>query len=146
MRVPPFRLAIFIGLLGLAGIDAVRAAETVQCDICVFGGTSAGVVAAVQAARAGQKVVLTEFGGHLGGMTSGGLGKTDIGNKTAIGGIAREFYRRVGHHYGSNEVWTFEPRVAEEVFNDMTREAGVPVYFHSRLASVKRKNSRVTEI
>jgi hypothetical protein len=100
----------------------------------------------VQAGRAGQKVVLTEFGGHLGGMTSGGLSQTDIGNKAAIGGIAREFYQRMGRHYGSNEVWKLEPHVAEEVFNDMTREAGVPVYFHARLASVKMKNARVAEI
>ncbi len=137
-----------IGLLSLvyAGLLSVRAAEIVRSDICVFGGTSAGVAAAVQAARSGQKVVLTEFANHLGGMTSGGLGKTDIGNKGAIGGISREFYRRVGRHYGTNEVWTFEPHVAEEVFNEMTREAGVRLYFRSRLASVKTKNRRVTEI
>jgi hypothetical protein len=104
------------------------------------------VAAAVQAARAGQKVVLTEFGGHLGGMTTGGLGKTDIGNKGAIGGIAREFYKRLGRHYGRNEAWMFEPHVAEDVFNDMVREAGVQVFFHARLASVNKKNSRLTEI
>ena len=79
-------------------------------------------------------------------MTSGGLGKTDIGNKGAIGGIAREFYKRLGHHYGTNEVWMFEPHVAEEVFNEMAKEAGVQVFFHARLALVDKKNSRLTEI
>ncbi|HEY3853220.1 MAG TPA: FAD-dependent oxidoreductase [Verrucomicrobiae bacterium] len=136
---------VFVSLI-CASFFSVHAAEIVSSDICVFGGTSGGVAAAVQAAKAGQKVVLTEFGNHLGGMTSGGLGKTDIGNKGAIGGIAREFYRRVGQHYGSNEVWTFEPHVAEAVFNEMAKEAGVHVYFNARLGSVKMKNSRVTEI
>jgi hypothetical protein len=125
---------------------SVGAAQIVQSDICVFGGTSAGVVAAVQEARAGHTVALTEFGSHLGGMSSGGLSQTDIGNKAAIGGIAREFYRRMGRRYGSNEVWKLEPHVAEDVFNEMIREAGVPVYFHARLASVKKKNKRVTQI
>ena len=136
------RFAVVFILLFCGSLISVRAAEIVRSDICIVGGTSAGVAAA----RAGQKVVLTEFGNHLGGMTSGGLGKTDIGNKAAIGGISREFYRRVGRHYGSNEVWIFEPHVAEEVFNEMAKEAGFRVYFNARLASVKIRNSRVTEI
>ncbi len=146
MRFPPRCIVAGILLFWMAAAALVPAAQVVECDICVFGGTSAGVVAAVQAARLGRKVVLTEFGGHLGGMTSGGLSQTDIGNKAAIGGIAREFYRRMGRHYGSNEVWKLEPHVAEDVFNDLTREAGVPVCFHARLAYVKMKNARVTEI
>src|SRR5687768_445304 len=73
-------------------------AQTAEFDIVVYGGTSGGVAAAVQAAHTEKKVVLLEFGSHLGGMTSGGLGQTDIGNKAAIGGISREFYRRVGKH------------------------------------------------
>ena len=61
----------------------------------VYGGTSAGVAAAVQAAQMGKSVVLIGPDNHLGGLTSGGLGSTDIGNKEAIGGMAREFYHRV---------------------------------------------------
>ncbi|HEX3720583.1 MAG TPA: FAD-dependent oxidoreductase [Verrucomicrobiae bacterium] len=146
MRASPLRLALFIGLLSIVEAANTRAVESVRSDICVFGGTCAGVVAAVEAARSGKTVVLTEFGGHLGGMTSGGLSQTDIGNKAAIGGIAREFYQRMGHHYGANEVWKFEPHVAEQVFNDMIHEAGVTVYLHARLASVEKTNGRVTEI
>jgi hypothetical protein len=138
--------ALFVVIYSGAGVALAQAAQIVRSDICVFGGTPAGVVAAVEAARARRTVVLTEFGGHLGGMTSGGLSQTDIGNKAAIGGIAREFYRRIGRHYGSNEVWKLEPHVAEGVFNEMTRGAGVPVYFHARLASVKMKNGRVRQI
>src|SRR5665213_1665524 len=121
-------------------------AEVIQGDGCVCGGTSAGVVAAVQAGRAGKTVVLTEFGNHLGGMTSGGLSQTDIGNKAAIGGISREFYRRMGRHYGTNEAWKLEPGVAERLFHDLIAESGARVFFQERLASVKKKKSRITEI
>jgi hypothetical protein len=76
-------------------------------------------------------------------MTTGGLGQTDIGNKAAIGGLAREFYRRVGHHYGTNEAWKFEPSVAEAVFQDLLREAGVRVYLHERLRTVGVRMARI---
>jgi len=123
-----------------------HAGQIVQSDICVFGGTSAGVIAAVEAAYEGRQIVLTEFGGHAGGMTAGGLSQTDIGNKAAIGGLAREFYQRLGRHYGTNEAWKFEPSVAERVFQDMLREAGVTVYFHQRLASVKTNRARIESL
>ncbi len=123
-----------------------RAAQTIPCDVCVFGATSAGVAAAVQAAREGRKVVLTEFGGHVGGLTAGGLSQTDIGNKDAIGGLAREFYQRLGRHYGTNEAWKFEPSVAERVFNDLLRDAGVHVYFHERIASVATNQARLQSL
>jgi hypothetical protein len=123
-------------------------------DIVIYGGTSAGVIAAVQAARMGSKVVLIEPGKHLGGMSSGGLGATDIGNKIAVGGLAREFYRRIRKHYnrpeswqfekrkdftgtghvrGEDTGWTFEPHVAEKVFQDLVRDFRVPVVFEQRL-------------
>src|SRR5258705_7563926 len=88
----------------------LRAAEVIESDICVYGGTAGGVAAAVQAARMGKTVVIAEFGNHIGGMTSGGLGETDIGNKAAIGGISREFYHRLALHYARDEAWQFEKR------------------------------------
>ncbi len=122
------------------------AAQKIESDICVYGGTAAGVVAAVQAVRMGKTVVLLEFGRHLGGMSSGGLSQTDIGNKAAIGGISRDFYVRMGQHYGTNEAWKLEPSVAESVFQDFVRESKIPVYFEQRLASVKKKGPRIVEI
>ena len=86
------------------------AAEVIKADLCIYGGTAGGVAAAVQAARMGKRTVLLEPGNHLGGMTSGGLGATDIGNKAAIGGIGREFYHRVAQHYAKDEAWQFEKR------------------------------------
>ena len=122
------------------------AAEPVY-DVVVYGGTSGGVVAAVQAARMGKSVVLIEPGRHLGGLTSGGLGATDIGNKQAIGGaVARVLSPRPsplsttptpgsrrratstrpasdGRSIDEDTMWSFEPHVAEAVFRDMLREA-----------------------
>ncbi len=118
-------------------------------DVAVYGGTSGGVAAAVQAARMGKKVVLIEPGKHLGGLTSGGLGATDIGNKRAIGGISHEFYRRLGKHYGEEEAWTFEPHVAEKVMNELVREAGVTVVLDERLdlaGGVKKSAARIATI
>jgi FAD-dependent oxidoreductase family protein len=118
-------------------------------DIVVYGGTSAGVAAAVQAVRMGKSVVLIEPGRHLGGLTTGGLGATDIGNKEAIGGIAREFYRRLGRHYGTAEAWTFEPHVAETVLGAMLKEARVPVVLGERLdleQGVRKEGGRIAAI
>jgi hypothetical protein len=137
---------ILRGFIFLWLASRLLADEVIQSDVCVFGATSAGVIAAVQAARDGESVVLTEFGNHVGGMTSGGLSQTDIGNKAAIGGIAREFYRRMGRHYGTNEAWKLEPSVAESVFKEMLGESKVPVYFHELLASVKKEGQRIAEI
>src|ERR1051326_1406243 len=131
-------------LLSLAA--SLCAGEILESDIVVYGGTSSGVAAAVQAARGGKKVVLLEFGMHLGGMTCGGLGQTDIGNKAAIGGISREFYQRVGKHYGKDEAWTFEPHVAEDIFFQMVNEAGVTLYLSQRLARVTKDGARIREI
>src|SRR5688500_15404486 len=80
--------------------------------IVIYGGTSGGVAAAVQGARMGKRCVLIEPTQHLGGLTTGGLGATDIGNKQAIGGIAREFYGRIWRHYNDPAAWRHETREA----------------------------------
>src|SRR5262249_13519530 len=97
-------------LLSLALVPSPARATSREFDVVVYGGTSGGVAAAVQAACMGKSVVLIEPGKHLGGLTSGGLGATDIGNKAAIGGLAREFYQRVKKHYADPLAWTFERR------------------------------------
>jgi hypothetical protein len=127
-------------------ISGSATAEMLKTDLCVYGGTAGGVAAAVQAARFGKKVILLEFGSHLGGMTSGGLGQTDIGNKGAIGGISREFYQRVGRKYGKDEAWTFEPHIAEQVLFEMINEAGVALYLEQRLSNVFKEGARIRSI
>ena len=124
-----------------------------NADIVVYGDASGGVTAAIQAARMNKKVILISQYGHLGGMTSSGLGWTDLGSDKILGGLSREFYHRLYSHYQKDEAWTqeeyakfhnkgqgdpalnhktklastFEPKVAEDIFNEMIKEAGVKV-------------------
>jgi hypothetical protein len=118
----------------------------VRSDICVYGGTSAGVAAAVRAARHGRSVVLVAFGRHLGGLTSSGLGATDAGKVEAIGGLSREFYRRVGAHYGKPESFGFEPHIAEAVFDAWVAEESIPVHREHRLSGVDVAGGRITAL
>ncbi|MDR2037527.1 MAG: FAD-dependent oxidoreductase [Bacteroidales bacterium] len=117
-----------------------------EIDICVYGGTSAGVIAAYTAKKMGKSVILIEPGKRLGGLSSGGLGQTDIGNKYAITGLARDFYRRLGDHYGKFEQWIFEPKVAEALFLDYIKKGEVDIMYDSRLVSVKKENGSIKEI
>lgn len=115
-------------------------------DVCVYGGTSAGVIAAYSAAKMGKKVILVEQGKHLGGLSSGGLGYTDIGNKYAITGLALDFYRKMGKHYGKFEQWIFEPHVAEKIFNDYLRGGNITVLFDYRIIRAEKNNGFIEKI
>ena len=121
-------------------------AVPIEADVVIYGGSAAGVAAACTAARLGKKAVVAEFGRHIGGLTSGGLGMTDIGNKAAIGGFSRDFYKRLGKHYGKPEAWFFEPSVAERELRALLDESKVPVKFNQRLANVKKDGARIGEI
>jgi hypothetical protein len=118
----------------------------IETDVCILGGTSIGVIAAVQLIKLGHSVVVAEFGLHLGGLSAGGLGATDIGNKQVIGGLSRQFYKDLGAHYGQEESWLFEPSEAEKIFNRYVRENGIAVHFEQHLASVKKDANRIVEI
>jgi hypothetical protein len=148
-------------------------AEATTHDLVIYGGTAAGVVAAVQGSRLGKSVVLIEPSQRLGGLTSGGLGQTDIGNKRAIGGLARDFYRSVRRHYDDpaawrwqsraeyrdsgqtrtaadeDAMWTFEPGVARKLLDDFIRHANVPVVYGERLnlaRGVEMRGHRIDRI
>ncbi|MBX3740574.1 MAG: FAD-dependent oxidoreductase [Akkermansiaceae bacterium] len=131
-------------------IHGALSAHPDEFDIVVYGGTSGGITAAVQAAKMGKKVVLVSPTAHLGGLTSSGLGWTDLGSTAILGGLSRDFYHRVYVHYSQQPNWTsirnlsgqgtaafnhttqvasiFEPKVAEAVFNEMLSEWNVPVF------------------
>ena len=115
-------------------------------DVCIYGGTSAGVVAAYSAAQRGLDVVLIEPTGHIGGMTSGGLGFTDIGNKQVIAGVAKQFYRKVGAHYGRLEQWIFEPSVAENIMREYIDHENIVVMESHRIRESHKNGTRITEI
>lgn len=156
--------SLHTALLLILATSALRAQtpQVIEADLCVYGGTSGGVAAAVQAARMGKSVVIAEPGRHLGGMTSGGLSAVDIGDPRSVGGIAREYFTKLAATAGVELAWdkpfvaegggpatggayAIEPHQAERVFNDMAREAGVKVHFNARLASVKKDGARITE-
>ena len=143
-------------------------------DIVVYGGTSSGITAAIQSSILGKKVLLIEPGHRIGGLTTGGLGQTDIGNKQAIGGISREFYQNIKSHYqkqenwkwqkresytdggqttsDSNEdaMWTFEPSAALKVFEDMiSKEKNITLVYSQRLnrkSGVKKSEGKISSI
>jgi len=140
----PLCLAFCVAALG--GTVTPVAAAVVEADLCIYGGTSAGVIAAVQASRMGKRAVIAEPGRHLGGLSAGGLGYTDIGNKGAIGGLSRAFYQRLGRHYGRPEAWVFEPSVAEREFNTLVQEARVRIFFGEELARVEKQGARLTRL
>ena len=158
--------AILLALLNCFTFSV--SAASIEADLCLYGGTSAGVIAAVQAAAMGKRVVLVEAGQHLGGMSVEGLGGTDIDNQPfrnspAVGGLALEFYRRVNAHYGRAErfeamlvaggketsLWRFEPHVAEAIWEAWVKEAGITVLRGHRLketAGVTKDGARITAL
>ncbi|MGI5288881.1 FAD-dependent oxidoreductase [Nonomuraea polychroma] len=116
-----------------------------QAEVVVYGATSAGVCAAVAAARLGLDTVLLEPGRHVGGMTSGGLGYTDIGDPRVLGGMAAEFRRAVAGAYGvaPGHYAGPEPHVAEEIFLSWLERAGVEVVFDAPLRTVVTSGDRI---
>lgn len=144
-----------------------------KADIIIYGGTSAGIVAAIQGSRMGKSVILIEPSGRIGGLTTGGLGQTDIGNKNAIGGISREFYQNIRKYYsdpsnwkwqkrseymekkqnqtsdGEDAMWTFEPSAAIKTYHDMLASTRIHMVYGERLKrknSVKKSGATITKI
>lgn len=113
--------------------------RVIETDVCIYGGTCSGVVAAIQTRRMGKQAVLLEFGKHVGGLTTGGLSHTDGGGASVCGGIAREFYSKAGQA-------NFRPSAAEKLFRDMLNEAGAEVHYLCHLDRVNKDGSRITSI
>jgi hypothetical protein len=141
-----------------------------QYDVVIYGGTSAGVAAAIQSSRLGKSVALIEPSQRIGGLTTGGLGATDIGNKQAIGGISYEFYCNIKKYYddpknwkwqtkeeyqqrrnASQEeaMWTFEPSAALSVYKKMIEKENIILFYGEKLnrkSGVKKSHNKILEI
>lgn len=164
-------LLICILLFSSSGLK--QELQNIEYDIVIYGGTSGGIAAAIQSSRMGKKVLLIEPTDRMGGLTTGGLGQTDIGNKQAIGGISREFYQNIRKHYenpanwkwqdkneyidggqtrtkeGEDAMWTFEPSAALHVYQNMIAEENVDLKYGKRLNrddGVKKNGSTINEI
>lgn len=117
-----------------------------EAQLIIYGATPAGITAAIQAKKQGLDVIIAEFSNHIGGITSNGLGATDFGAKEAIGGLSHEFYRKIGAYYGKEEQWTFEPKVAKQVFQDWLSSYEIPVYLKQHLQDVHVEGGRIKKI
>ncbi|MEI7828436.1 MAG: FAD-dependent oxidoreductase [Prolixibacteraceae bacterium] len=158
-----------------AGKMPVINPKALSADIVIYGGTSAAIIAAVEAVHSGKSVLVVSPDMHLGGLSSGGLGFTDTGNKSVIGGLSREFYHRVWLHYndssawkwekhsefgnkgqgtvamdGENRtMWIFEPHVAEAVFEELVKENSIRVLRNEWLdrdKGVEKKEGRIVSV
>ena len=166
-------LGVIVALLSSASPSPTSATETY--DIVIYGGTSAAVTAAIQADQMGRSVIIVSPDQHWGGLTSGGLGWTDTGDKSVIGGLAREFYHRIWLAYQEDEawpwqsrenygnrgqgtaaidgdqrtMWIFEPHIAEHVFDRWLEEAAIPFVTDARLnreQGVEIRDGRIVSI
>ena len=164
-----------LALISSGCVSAPNARENYEADVVIYGGMSAAVIAAVQAKQMGKSVVVICPDKHLGGLSSGGLGWTDAGDNSAIGGLSRAFYQRVYNYYDKPEtwkwqdkseygnqghgspamdgdertMWIFEPHIAEQVFEDLIAEHKIPVYrdeWLDREHGVRLDNSRIRSI
>ncbi len=169
-----FKITVPVFLLFLAVMMSCSKKDpnTYSADIIIYGGTSGAITAAVEVVQSGKTVIVVSPDKHLGGLTSGGLGYTDTGNKAVIGGLSREFYHRVYMHYsdsaswkwqkqsefgnrgqgtvamdGENRtMWLFEPHVAEKVFEDFIAENQITVYrdeWLNRENGVEKNNGKM---
>jgi len=149
-----------------------HAQKSFTADVIIYGGTSAAVIAAVEVVQSGKTAIVVSPDKHLGGLTSGGLGFSDTGNKSVIGGLSREFYHRLWLHYndsaawkwqkqseygnkgqgtpamdGENRtMWIFEPHAAEKVFEDFVAENKITVYRNewlNRESGLKKKKGKI---
>jgi hypothetical protein len=115
-------------------------------DVVVYGGTAAGVVAAIEVVRRGKSVVVLNPGKHVGGLTTGGLGFTDFGKQHVVGGRARELYRAMGKKCGREELWLFAPSEAQAVLAEWMREHGIEVINRQYLERVERQGDRISAV
>lgn len=153
-------LSIVLALLLLLGFS-FKSKSQPSFDVVIYGGTSAGIAAAIQSSRMGKTVLVIEPSRRIGGLTTGGLGATDIGNKQVIGGISREFYQNIKKYYenaenwkwqkkenyrqsrnksGEDAMWTFEPSAALKVYKNMINAENIDLIYEERL---DRKNGVV---
>lgn len=150
-------LSVLIFLTAILFFSDCQNQSPEEYDLVIYGGTSGGIAAAIQAKRMGKKVILIEPSSRIGGLTTGGLGQTDIGNKAAIGGISREFYEGIKKYYdqpenwswvakseyldggqtrtgdGESSMWTFEPSAALKVYEEFIINENIEVILNQKL-------------
>lgn len=169
------KVGLLITVLLLPALFSRGTAPVYKADVIIYGGTAAAVIAAVQVHKMGKSVIVVSPDKHLGGLSSGGLSFTDTGNKSVIGGLARDFYHRIWLHYqqpsawnwqkpseygnkgqgtpamdgAARTMWIFEPHVAEQVMEDYVRENNLVIYrdeWLNREQGVTKKAGKIQAI
>ncbi|GLU53331.1 FAD-dependent oxidoreductase [Dyadobacter frigoris] len=168
-------ITIAIFAFSFSSCSAEKTKDSYNADVIIYGGTSGAITAAVQVVKQGKTVIVISPDKHLGGLSSGGLGFTDTGNKSVIGGLSREFYHRVYMEYDKPEgwkwqkkedygnkgqgtpamdgtdrtMWIFEPHVAEKIFEDFVKENNIKIYrdeWLDRAKGVTKKDGKIISI
>jgi hypothetical protein len=137
------------GALAGSAAAAVRrsAFGALSPQVVVYGATPSGIMAAYAAAREGMAVALLAGPNFFGGMCTNGLNWSDIGNPKVIGGLAADFFRRIGLHYGkSKPVYIFESHVASAVFNSYITEGHIAYQAHDVTKVQKDDNEQITNL
>ncbi|MBJ2175958.1 FAD-dependent oxidoreductase [Aureibaculum sp. A20] len=166
---------LMIGCLLLTGCTPKEDSKNYDADVVIYGGTSAAITTAVQLKRMGKTVLIVCPEKHIGGLSTSGLGFTDLGNKSVIGGISKEFYQSVYNHYqdekawnwqprneygnegqgttaiddSTKTMWTFEPHVAEKIFEDMVKKYNIEILrdkWLDREKGVEMKDGKIVSI
>ena len=159
-------LSILLIILTVSSFQ-LKAKNPKEYDVVVYGATSAGISASIQCSRVGKSVLLIEPSSRIGGLTTGGLGATDIGNKQVIGGISREFYRNIKKYYDDpknwkwqkpeeyrdlrnygkeDAMWTFEPSAALQVYKNMMAAEKIDLVYNQQLdrkGGVKKQGEKI---
>lgn len=170
-------IKISLQLLLLFTFQQLKAQQPVQqVDVLIYGGTPAAITAALEVKRAGKSVMVLSPDRHLGGLSSGGLGFTDTGNKSVIGGLAKKFYQDVYRHYSKESswnwqsrdsfgnrgqgtvamdrehatMWIFEPHVAEDIFDAWVRDQQIQLirgaYLDRCESAIKKVGTQIKSI
>jgi len=148
-KIITLSLASLICCLGVACATTVY-----EADVCVYGATPGGITAAISAAREGASVVLLEQTKHVGGLSTSGLNR-DEGehmDRATLGGLCQDFTAEAARRSGSSTeaiqrgARKWQSKVAEQVFLDMLKRAGVPVRYEQLLEKVEKNGTRITKL
>jgi hypothetical protein len=129
-------------------ILSIYKAEAQEYDVVVYGATASGVVSAIAASNEGARVLIAEPRWNAGGMVTGGLSHTDYGDRTVIGGLTFQFYRKVADHYNTHVFYWRgpEPHVGEKIMLDWLKESNVEIWFGKRLLKVQKDDNVIQKL
>jgi hypothetical protein len=114
---------------------AVSAADNDSPDICIYGGTASGVMAAVTAAKQKCSVIIIEPSRWIGGMTGGGLSHVDWGREKAVGGTALSILSK-----------NYDDAKYREVFCELVKKYRIRVIYEHRVSTVQKEGASIRSI